>query len=84
LADTVDYGQLAQRLAAVVGGAPVRLLETLAQRLADECLADERVAAVTVRAHKPDAPIPLRFADVAVAIRRARVDGPIGEERGQR
>ena len=72
VAATVHYGELAQRLAEVIGGEPVNLLETLAARLADVCLADERVDAATVTVHKPQAPIPLHFADVAVTIRRAR------------
>lgn len=72
LAATVDYGALAQALAQVVGGEPVNLLETLADRLAAVCLGDERVAFVTVTVHKPQAPIPMAFADVAVTIRRAR------------
>jgi dihydroneopterin aldolase len=70
LADTVDYGDLASRLAAVVSGEPVDLLETLAARLASVCLALAGVAAATVTVHKPQAPIPLTFADVAVTIRR--------------
>jgi dihydroneopterin aldolase len=70
LADTVHYGELAESLAAVIGGEPVNLLETLAGRLAEVCLADARVAAATVTVHKPKAPIPLTFADVAVSIRR--------------
>ena len=73
LADTIDYGSLAQQLAAVIGGEPVNLLETLAGRLADVCLADVRVLAATVTVHKPQAPIPLAFADVAVTVRRDRV-----------
>jgi 7,8-dihydroneopterin aldolase/epimerase/oxygenase len=72
LADTVDYGALAQRLAAVLSGEPVNLLETLAGRLAAACLADARVDAATVTVHKPQAPIPARFDDVAVTIRRER------------
>jgi len=72
LAHTVHYGELAEGLAAVVAGDPVNLLETLAQRLADVCLADSRVSAATVTVHKPQAPIPLTFADVAVTIRRER------------
>jgi dihydroneopterin aldolase len=72
LADTVNYGELAQRLAAVVAGEPVNLLETLAARLAAQCLDDPRVDAATVTVHKPQAPIPLAFADVAVTIRRQR------------
>ena len=66
LADTVHYGELAEALAAVIGGEPVNLLETLADRLAAVCLADQRVSAATVTVHKPQAPIPLSFADVAV------------------
>lgn len=72
LGDTIDYGELAQALAAVIGGEPVNLLETLAQRLVAVCLADARVAVATVTVHKPQAPIPLAFDDVAVTIRRER------------
>jgi 7,8-dihydroneopterin aldolase/epimerase/oxygenase len=72
LAATVDYGALAQALAQVVGGEPVNLLETLAERLAAVCLGDERVDVATVTVHKPQAPVPLTFADLAVTIRRAR------------
>jgi dihydroneopterin aldolase len=72
LSDTVDYGGLAQRLAEIVGGEPVNLLETLVARLADTCLADPRVEAATVTVHKPQAPIPLAFDDVAVTVRRER------------
>jgi dihydroneopterin aldolase len=72
LTDTVDYGTLAQSLADVIAGEPVNLLETLAQRLADTCLTDPRVGAAVVTVHKPQAPIPLSFADVSVRIRRER------------
>ncbi len=70
--DTVHYGELAGRLAEVIAGEPVDLIETLADRLAAVCLADDRVAAATVTVHKPQAPIPHEFADVAVVLRRAR------------
>jgi dihydroneopterin aldolase len=70
--DTVHYGVLAERLAAVVEGEPVNLLERLAQRLADVCLADERVREVELTVHKPSAPIPATFDDVSVTIRRGR------------
>lgn len=72
LADTVDYGGLATSLARAVAGEPVNLLETLAGRLAAVCLDDPRVSAATVTVHKPQAPIPLSFTDVAVTIRRTR------------
>ena len=70
--DTVHYGELAERLAAIVAGEPVNLLETLADRLVTSCLADPRVSAAEVTVHKPQAPIPLEFADVAVTLRRSR------------
>jgi 7,8-dihydroneopterin aldolase/epimerase/oxygenase len=72
LTDTVHYGELAERLAAVVAGEPVNLIETLVDRLVDACLVDSRVSAATVTVHKPQAPIPLTFDDVAVTIRRQR------------
>lgn len=70
--DTVHYGELAERIAAIVSGEPVDLLEKLAARIADEVLRDERVEAVTVTVHKPAAPIPVPFADVSVTITRGR------------
>ena len=72
VADTVHYGELAEHLAAIVGGEPVNLIETLAQRLADSCLLDRRVASAAVTVHKPQAPISIPFTDVAVTIRRSR------------
>ena len=70
LADTVDYGDLAQRLAAVVAGSPYDLIETLADRLATVCLESPLVFEAEVTVHKPSAPIPLAFADVAVTVVR--------------
>jgi dihydroneopterin aldolase len=72
VADTVHYGELAERLVGVVTGEPVNLIETLAERLAAVCLEDGRVGAATVTVHKPQAPIPHSFADVAVTVRRTR------------
>lgn len=72
VADTVHYGELAASVGAVVAGEPVDLLETLAQRIADVALADERVARVEVTVHKPQAPIALQFDDVSVTISRSR------------
>jgi len=72
LAGTADYGALAGRLVAVVTGEPVDLIETLASRLAAACLADPAVHQAEVTVHKPQAPIPFPFDDVAVTIRRGR------------
>lgn len=67
---TVDYGHIAERLAALVGGEPVALIETLAERAAGECLRDRSVRQVEVTVHKPQAPIALAFDDVTVRIVR--------------
>ncbi|MDP5184030.1 dihydroneopterin aldolase [Blastococcus sp. BMG 814] len=72
LSRTVNYADLAQRLHHVLSGEPVNLLETLAQRLADVCLAEELVDAVEITVHKPEAELGVPFDDVAVTIRRTR------------
>jgi dihydroneopterin aldolase len=72
LADTLDYGALAQRAADVVAGPPRNLIETVAAEIAEGVMTDERVHAVEVVLHKPSAPIPLTFDDVAVVARRSR------------
>jgi dihydroneopterin aldolase len=72
VADTVHYGELATALVGVLTGEPVNLLERLGDRLLDVCLADPRVAAAEVTVHKPQAPIPHEFTDVAVTLRRER------------
>src|SRR6266566_547292 len=72
LSRTVDYSALAGRLAEIISGEPVDLIETLAQKLAAACLADERVLHAEVTVHKPDAPVGVPVRDVSVTIRRAR------------
>ena len=54
---TADYGAMADRLAAIVAGEPVALIETLADRLAAACLADAAVREVEITVHKPHAPV---------------------------
>jgi 7,8-dihydroneopterin aldolase/epimerase/oxygenase len=75
LADTLDYGELAQRAAAIIAGPPRNLIETVSAEIADSVMTDHRVHAVEVVLHKPDAPIPLSFKDVAVVARRSRRGG---------
>ncbi|AND17588.1 dihydroneopterin aldolase [Rathayibacter tritici] len=72
LAETVHYGELAIALADAVSRDPVDLIETLAERLARVALGFAAADVVRITVHKPDAPIPLPFADVAVQITRAR------------
>lgn len=72
LDSTVDYGSLVTDVVAAVAADPVDLIETVAQRVADVCLARPLVAEVEVTVHKPEAPIPATFSDVALTINRRR------------
>ncbi|MCX5043226.1 dihydroneopterin aldolase [Aldersonia sp. NBC_00410] len=72
LGDTYDYGALADAAVAVLAGPPRNLIETVAAEIADGVLSDVRVRGVEVTVHKPSAPIPHTFADVAVTARRTR------------
>jgi len=69
---TVNYAELAKGLYTVLASEPVNLLETLAQRLADVCLAYPLVDAVQITVHKPQAELGVPFDDVSVSIRRER------------
>jgi len=68
----VDYEKVAASVRAIVGAGHVRLVETLAERIAEACLADPRVHVVRVRVEKLDV-----FADAAsagVEIERRQAD----------
>ncbi len=69
---TADYAAMAGRLADIVAGPPVALIETLAERLAAACLADPVVHAAEITVHKPQAPVNADIADVSVTVRRSR------------
>ncbi|RYZ28697.1 MAG: dihydroneopterin aldolase [Propionibacteriaceae bacterium] len=69
---TVDYGVLAEAVVADVQGDPLNLIEALAERIAQTCLRQPAVDEVEVTVHKPEAPIGVTFADVAVTLRRSR------------
>ncbi len=71
--DTVDYKDIKKRVLHLVEESQFFLVERLAQAVADICLEDPRVAAVTVTVDKPGA---LRFArSVAVEITREQRHG---------
>ena len=72
LSETMHYGELAEAAAAVVSGPARDLIETVAAEIADGVMQDDRVDAVEVVLHKPAAPIPLTFTDVAVVAHRTR------------
>lgn len=54
LADVLDYGKLVDDIVVLVESEHVNLIETLAERIARQCLADRRVATVRVNIAKPD------------------------------
>lgn len=70
LAETVDYSLVAQAAYAEMSGEPVDLIETLAQRIADRCLALGGVQVVEVAVHKPQAPVGVPVDDVILRIVR--------------
>ncbi len=71
LADTVDFRRLEAAIIRLVEGSEFQLIERMAERIADACLADPGVRAARVSVDKPRA---LRFArSAAVEIVRRRV-----------
>lgn len=70
--DTVDYGTLAERVRDAVASGPYHLIETVAGRVVDVCLADGRVTAVEVVVHKPSVPLTVPAGEVRVELRRER------------
>lgn len=73
LADTIDYGSLATVVHDAVASERWDLIERVATRVSEVVLAsDGRIEAVIVTVHKPQAPIPHEFADVAITVERTR------------
>jgi dihydroneopterin aldolase len=70
LADTVDYGSLSQAVYDRIVGPPMNLIESLAERIAEDVLSFPGVQGVEVIVHKPQAPIPVPFTNVAIKIIR--------------
>ena len=62
LSRVVDYEKVANRVREIVGSGHTRLVETLAERIAESCLADPRVRTVRISVEKLDI-----FADTASA-----------------
>ena len=81
LAATVDYGQVARVVAAVLGGPRHLLIESLAGTVAMEILrAFPLVVKGVVIVHKPAAPLGLPFGDVRVRFPFARMGNRVTGE----
>ena len=73
LSQTVNYAEIAELVVAEITGPSVSLIEALAERIATQCLARfEKAESIKVTVHKPHAPIPVDFLDVAVTVERQR------------
>jgi dihydroneopterin aldolase len=68
LADVLDYSKVVDDIVMLVESEHVNLLETLAERIARQCLADGRVERVRVRIEKPD--VARSFKAVGIEIER--------------
>ena len=72
LAATVNYAEVAEQVHEVLTGPPVDLIESLALRMVDLCLAHPPVRWASVTVHKPEAPIARAFTAVRVTIERSK------------
>ncbi|MBC7646522.1 MAG: dihydroneopterin aldolase [Pseudopedobacter sp.] len=73
LENTVDYGSIYTRVASEVTGQRYDLIEYLAQALAEKLLLEHpRTEKLTVRVHKPHAPLPGVFRDVYAEVTKQR------------
>jgi dihydroneopterin aldolase len=74
LEDTIDYVAVYNAAKEIMEGAPAVLLESLAQRIADFALRDERIESAWVRIRKPHVAIPGVLDYLGVEITRGRDD----------
>ena len=70
--DTIDYSAICAITERIIRAERFDLLETLAQRLAEAVLADERAVAVTIAVRKLRPPVPHHLDTCGVRIRRDR------------
>lgn len=66
LDDTVNYSDLRRRVVSLAQSGRFRLVESMAEAMADECLSDRRVHAATVRVEKSGAVPGARSAGVEI------------------
>jgi dihydroneopterin aldolase len=72
LAGTVDYGEVVEQAMSVVTSRSYRLLEALAEGIAEAVLGDSRVTAVIVGVRKLRPPLAADLGSVGVRITRSR------------
>lgn len=67
----LDYGGIVAAVRSIVGQGHVHLIETLAERIADSCLADARVLVARISIEKPDIVEGCEAVGIAIERRRA-------------
>ncbi len=72
LSDTVNYAEVAGDIVDILTGEPLKLIESVADRIATAVLSRPLVESVQVVVHKPQAPVGHPFTDVQVRIDRHR------------
>lgn len=73
LTKSVNYAELYQLSQQIVEGPPVKLIETLGERIATEALEKHPLLQeITVKITKPDPPIPGYYRSVAIEVTRRR------------
>ena len=72
--DTIDYGEVCQQVALAAQERSYKTLERLCSAIADRMMDRYNADAVTVRATKPEPPIPLPVEEVTVEVWKERTD----------
>ena len=72
--DTIDYGEVCQQVALAAQERSYKTLERLCSAIADRMMDRYNADAVTVRATKPEPPIPLPVEEVTVEVWKERSD----------
>lgn len=73
LSKTINYSEAALLIREIIEGPPCNLIESLAEKIAGAIMKRYRkVKKVVITVHKPEAPIPVDFLDVAVVVERKR------------
>lgn len=74
LDDTINYGEVYQRVKEIVEGPSFKLVESVAERIATDLLNSfSLLQECTVKVVKPDPPIPGHYQSVAVELTRSRI-----------
>src|SRR4051794_3866775 len=72
--DTIDYGEVCQQVALAAQERSYKTLERLCSAIADRMMDRYNADAVTVRATKPEPPIPLPVEEVTVEVWKERTE----------